>query len=266
MREKYLPYYATYSARAPITFIFDMLFRARTSGQRISLNYRLHDYLKLQKNPQLFILHRKINAILLDALKKWPDHDYGEGYFYQSCSEVELGGLRDTAGRMQAMHLRDYCKNMYVVDIGCNSGFLDIALAPIARKITGFDINPFIIDIGKEVLAYLGVTNVALSATTFEVFIASEPADIVLSFANHSTFDGNTEQTVRTYIEKCHQILRPDGLLLFESHHPTYESKESLEETCKIITEMFSLQERRILQSKNFFDNGRTFIVARKTT
>ncbi len=264
MPEKYLSYYMVYSVRAPIIFIFDMLFRAKTSGEKISLNYRLRDYLRLQGQPQLLVLHRKINSILFEATRKWPDHDYGEGYFYQSCNEVRIGGLRDTAARVEAMHLRDYCKNAYIIDIGCNSGFLDIAIAPYAKKIIGFDINPFIIDIGKEILAYVNITNVALSKMTFEEFTPSQPADVILSFANHSTFDGNTGQTVRAYIEKCHRILRPKGLLLFESHHPTYESQQSLEQTSRIIGEMFSIQERRVLQSKNFFDNGRTFIVAQK--
>lgn len=264
MKESYLPYYVKYTARAPFIFLWDMIFHSASAAQRTALGYRLRDYAKLNKNDNLLRLHERINHILLEEKKQWPDHAYGEGYLYQSCDEVSLGGLRNTTARVTAMGLRNFCKNAFVVDIGCNSGFLDIAIAPYARQIIGFDINPYLIDIGTQALAYLKISNVELSALSFETFESKEPADIVLSFANHSTFDGNTEQTVKMYIEKCHTILRTGGLLLFESHHPTYESKEALEETYKIIQKMFSIKERRILQSKNFFDNGRTFIVAQK--
>ena len=83
---------------------------------------------------------------------------------------------------------------------------------------------------------------------------------MILSFANHSTYDGNTEFTIKSYLEKISNFLEPGGLLLFESHAPNYEG-EGLVEVCNLISEKFVIKSHKIIKTGSFLDRDRTFLV-----
>ena len=235
---------------------------ARPKSRKQSLINRTKDYYHLQYNPGLLALHRKINLLLYASATQWTEHDYGEGYCYQSMDRIGVSGLRNTRARIEAMGLMDFSKNKSVIDIGCNTGFLALHLAESARKVIGCDINPRLVDIGKATASYLELSNVELVASAFEDFSPDIQADVILSLANHSTYDGNTKHTLDEYFAKCHRLVKPDGLMLFESHHPKYEA-DRLEGVCSVLQQMFTMEYRKILHYGTKLDRGRTFIVAR---
>lgn len=259
--KKYKNFYQNYSGFAPIVFALNSVF-SRSKIRRLSLINRQKDYIRLNNNTRLFNLHREINECLFKSQETWESYDYGEGYFYQSLDLIGVTGLRDTHGRVEAMGLKDLLKDKSVLDIGCNAGFLSLSIADVTKQVTGFDMNPDLIDIGKTAARYLGCQNIQLSVSSVEEFDLPEPVDAVLSLANHSTFDGNISISVRKYFERCYRMIKPGGLLLFESHPPEYEGK-AIEQVCSTIGEMFEILDRRFLNYGSFLDRGRTFIIAR---
>lgn len=261
MKHKYSKFYETYSVKALFVFMWDLLL-TKERAKKVSLMNRLRDYRRLANDQSLFKLHQEINRILFFSSEEWQSHDYGEGYFYQGFTKVGIRGLRDTTARVREMELEKITEGKSVIDIGCNSGFLALSLAKGAKHIIGMDIHPDLISVGNLVAHYLGNKNVQLFVSTFEDFVVRENVDVILSCANHSTFDGNTKQSLEEYFDKCKSLLKPGGLLIFESHHPQYEGGDALERVCQIIGERFKIQTRQILKQGTFFDQGRTFLVA----
>lgn len=91
MKESYLKYYEKSSARALFRFLWDA-FSTSSKRRKTSLFNRQRDYLGLTSDPKLLALHKRLNEVLLRATREWDSYDYGEGYFYQSCSPLGLTG------------------------------------------------------------------------------------------------------------------------------------------------------------------------------
>ncbi len=260
MKRNYLKYYQNYSLFSSWKFIKDILF-AGSKIKRLSLLNRHRDYMSLQSNPALLDLHYKIHEKLLLAASEWQSHDYGEGYFYQGLDQINITGLRNTKARVDAMGLRAVLKDMSVLEIGCNSGFLAISLAETIESLVGFDLNPYLLDVAQIVQRYLQYTNLEFVTASFDEFETNQLFDAVLSFANHTTYDGNSNLLIKSYFEKCKKLIKPNGLLLFESHPPQLEGP-GLKKVCQIIDEEFTIVEQRILNDGTFLDRNRTFIMA----
>ncbi len=258
MKEKHARYYESFSLFGALVLLKDALLDRKQS----SLN-RVKDYFRLQESAGLLELHRELNRILLRAAREWQSYDYGDGYHYQSLDAIGVTGLRDTAGRVASMRLDERLAGRSVLEIGCNTGFLSLSIAEIASRVIAFDINPHLIEIARLAAGHLGRDNVELQVSSFEDFAPYEQFDAVLSFANHSTYDGNTRQSIGEFFDKCSATTRPGGLLLFESHPPEHEG-DGLEGVCALIGERFRIEERRVLEYGNYADRGRTFIVAGK--
>lgn len=263
LRNGYLKFYDKYTALANIKFFIDALFS--TGVKRLQILNRQRDYVGLCKNKAMLDIHRKTNAILLDGIIKWSGYDYGEGYFYQSFSRLGISGLRDTSERFKLMELKKRLLGKDILEIGSNTGFLTLECASFAKACTAFDAAPHLVDIAIHAAKELNIGNVNFQKTSFEKFSSNSTFDVVLSFANHDTYDGKTEHTLKEYFEKCHNYCRDRGILLFESHHPSYESSDSLNEVCDIMSDYFTILSKKILPySNSFLDKGRTFIVANK--
>ncbi|MFH1386564.1 MAG: class I SAM-dependent methyltransferase [bacterium] len=260
MKEKYLKYYREYSPFFPLKLTWDYLFE-KSKLRKLSLLHQQNDYIALANKPALLKLHYEINSILWESSQKWENYDYGEGYFYQGCDLVGIQGLRDTRARVLSMDLKNRLKGLDILDIGCNSGFLDLIIADSAASITGLDINPYLIQIGKVTAKYLNISNVDLLASSFEDWALNNRFDAVLSFANHHTYDNLTKHSLETYFSKCASFLKPNGLFLFESHAPNFEGK-NLNNVIDIIKQYFTIENSQILKYGSFLDTDRTFIQA----
>ncbi|MEP6624311.1 MAG: methyltransferase domain-containing protein, partial [Acidimicrobiia bacterium] len=220
--KRYAKYYEKISARAPMRFAVDAG-RESSSLRALSIRNRQHDYAALVQRPDLLVIHREMNRQLARQVDEWPTYDYGEGYYYQSSDELGITGLRDTAGRVDAFGLTDLVRDRTVLEIGCNTGFLTLAIAPAAARVVAFELNPFLIAIAEVGARFLKVDNVQFDTCAFEDFTNEDGFDDVLSFANHHTYDGNTRQSLDEFFARCHALTNPGGRLVFESHPPELE-------------------------------------------
>jgi len=262
MKKNYTKYYKSASILAPFVFMFDGLF-TKNKREKISLYNRQKDYNLVSQDLKFLKLHESVTKYLHDATTNWDAYDYGEGYLYQGIKSLKFSGLRDTEARIENMKLKKLVKGKKVLEIGCNSGFLSIELADDAKEIVAFDLNPYLISIAKECSSFAGKRNITFKDCSFSSLDPAETYDVVLSFANHSTYDGKTDQSIVEYFTKCHNSLKKDGLLVFESHPPEHEGK-GLEKVCEIIEKNFEITKREILHYGTFLDTARTFILAKK--
>lgn len=260
MKKSYLKYYDSISPFAPFHFAMDIVL-TRSKLRRLSLRNRLRDYPRLAEDPKLLNLHKQLNTYLWDSLKHLDTYDYGEGYFYQGLDAVRVTGLRDTEARILETRMDRTTAGKTVLDIGCNAGFLANALARDAESVTCLDFNPHLVSCAKAVADFLGNDNLVAFETPFETFRSEQKFDVVLSLANHSTFDGNTRLSLEQYFEKCLSHLRPGGTLVFESHTPEHEG-DQINKVRALIDEAFEIEDSSVLQSGTFLDRGRTFIRA----
>jgi SAM-dependent methyltransferase len=256
---RYQKFYEHSSATAPMRFAMDAA-RATSPLRKRSLQNRQKDYSNLAGRPELMRLHRDMNRQLARQADEWDSYDYGEGYYYQSSDELGITGLRDTTGRVDAFGLRELVQGRSVLEIGCNTGFLTLAIAPSAARVVAFELNPYLIEIAKLGAEYLHADNVAFDAISFEEFRTDELFDDVLSFANHHTYDGNTHQTLEEYFARCHALTKPGGRLIFESHPPEIEGSR-FGETVKIIERYYDIQRNEMHEYGTFLDQNRRFIV-----
>jgi cyclopropane fatty-acyl-phospholipid synthase-like methyltransferase len=125
----------------------------------------------------------------------------------------------------------------------------------------GIDNNKYLIKICSVICKYLNLKNVSFEMTSFENFNPRSKFDIVLSLANHKTFDGNTKQSIYSYFEKINSFLNPDGLLIFESHPPQIENEEQLENVIKSLKIFFDIKESPKIEMKGFLDKNRTYFI-----
>ena len=255
-------YYERYSFWANFA-LMKALFSEKSNIRKQALGNRHRDYARLADKPRLFELHRELNALLVQATSSWKSHDYGEGYFYQGLQALGITGLRDTDARVEAMDLKRRVRDQSVLEIGCNSGFLSLAIAADAERVVGFDINPHLIRMAMRAADFLERDNVSFHQSSFEAFETEERFDVVLSFANHSTADGNTEQSLEDYFARCAELTRPGGRLLFESHPPAHEG-DGLTLALEAIERHFEIEEKEVLDYGNFLDGGRTFASCRR--
>jgi SAM-dependent methyltransferase len=259
MRE-YLRHYERPSPWALFNFALDLA-REHSNLRRQSLWNRIRDYPGAASNSKRLDLHHRLQVILSDNVKSGVSYDYGEGYFYQGSSELGITGLRDTDARVHIMNLMGIVSGRDVLDIGCNVGFLANRLAGEAASVTGVEFNPYLVACANEAARYLKRRNLDALATSFEDFVTKRQFDVVLSLANHSTYDGNTQFSLHEYFLKCRDLLRPGGVFVFESHAPEHEGNQ-METIHPMIEGLFSVREVRTLVYGTFLDRGRTMIIA----
>ncbi len=260
--DQYNKYYEKPSFIAPLRFYADSL-RTKNSLRALGLRNRQHDYSPLLQHQELLPVHRKINALLARQHKEWPTYDYGEGYHYQSSSELGITGLRDTSARVTAFDLARRLSGKTVLEIGCNTGFVALAVAPYVQRLVGFEVNPLLIEIANVGKEFLKTPTVDFFVSSFEEFNSDSSFDVVLSFANHHTYDGNTHQSLDDYFKRCWEFTNPNGDLLFESHPPALEGAD-FAKTLAIINRYYDITESAIHSYGTFLDQDRRFVVGKK--
>jgi len=166
-------------------------------------------------------LHARIREVLARQGREYGHYAYFYGQPYQALGILGIYGERPTEERFEAYGLADLVgRDDIVLDIGCNCGFVSILTAyRTGCRAEGIDINPFAIEIGHLAADFLGLgERVSLSARRFQDFESEPRFSVVFSFATHWTDDGNYRVDLREHLAKIHRVLRPGGLLVFESH------------------------------------------------
>jgi SAM-dependent methyltransferase len=246
---------------APLRMVWDSLF-ARSRVERVGILNRLRDYAVVRDAPGLLALHLRLQEALAQAAREWDGYDYGEGYFYQSFPPASISGLRDTAARVAAMELLERVRGRSVLEIGCNTGCIALSIASAASRVDAFDVNPHLVGIAELLACHVGTGSVRFAAGRFEDRSRTDRYDVVLSFANHSTYDRKTAQSVEEYFARCAAVTEPGGTLLFESHPPEHEGGR-LPEVLRAVERHFEVLDKRVLEYGTFLDRHRTFVVAR---
>ncbi len=235
--------------------------------KRLSAQNELRDYSFMLSGTdiQLWNLHEKLEKIRYELKDRYKSYDYGNGYYYQSMKSNNISGYRNTEQRIEQLDLVSRLKGKKVLDIGSNTGFLLLSLANTITQGIGVELNHYLVETGKEVQDYMGVKNIEFHAVSFEEFDPEDKQfDIILSLANHSTYDGNTKQSIEDYFKKTADLLSPEGRLIFESHPPQIEPKEKLAETLAIIKKYFVIEETPQIEMEGFLDKNRTYVIAKK--
>ncbi len=241
--------------------IFLDTFRAKSSLRQMALLNRSRDYLGARRIPELLTLHGNFNRELVMQQEEWKSYDYGQGWFYQSSRQLGITGLRDTAARVEAYGLNQLLEGCSVLEVGCNSGFLSLAIANCAKHVSAFDLNPHLVAIALRGQEYLQQKNVAFSVAGFEEYKSEKQFDAVISFANHHTYDQNTKQSVDDYFSRCHAFTRPGGRLLFESHPPEIDGAQ-FGYVLAALERYFLIERSDTHQYGTFLDRNRIFIIA----
>jgi 2-polyprenyl-3-methyl-5-hydroxy-6-metoxy-1,4-benzoquinol methylase len=233
--------------------------------KKLATQNELKDYKSILKeeNDKLWKLHQKLETIRLEEKANYKSYDYGSGYYYQSFESLHISGYRNTEQRIQQLELDSRTKGKSVLDIGANAGFILLSIAESISIGTGIEFNPYLVKTAQLAKEYLEIKNTSFIASSFEDYSSShQNFDIVLSLANHSTYDGNTKHSLHEYFKKIAELLNSDGQLIFESHPPEIEPEEKLEQTTEAIEQYFVIKEKPNVRMDGFLDKGRTYIIA----
>jgi len=240
----------------------------RNNLVRLALKMRLkdrRDALK-RRNHSLTTLHKLLESIRNKSLNKYPHFDYGAGYNYQSNLELNLSGFRSTEKRVAALNLVERLSEKTVLDIGSNMGSILFNVRESIKFGLGVEINEFLVEQSELISNYLKSTEkLKFSNIPFEDLNKdSSTFDVILSFANHSTFDGNTKQSLDSYFDKIHELLAEGGQLIFESHPPEIEPIDTLNNTINLIKKYFITTKIEVKGLDGFLDKNRTYFICKK--
>jgi len=185
------------------------------------------------KNEQYFeklsYLHKKIQSELRQQKKEYPHFIYEQGFPYQALHTLGIFGVRSTETRFEDYELAKYINaDDRILDIGCNCGFMLIYTSfrtGCCGK--GIDINPYMINIGKYVAEFLGLSEkISLKSERYQDFIPEEKYTVVFSFAAHWTDDEQLRPDFIQYMESLYNLLTEEGILVFESHSSDVNNPE----------------------------------------
>ena len=220
----------------------------------------------------LNFIHHKFNfnhkgirnkIVKIIKLNKNNLYDYGEGFFYQSIPSIGLKGLRDTAKRVDKLNLNNFLKNSKFLDIGTNIGSIPLSINNEFKFGIGIDHNEITIKVAQEVQNYLKINNLKFIKDDFLNYTFNENFDVILSLANHSTFDEGIMDT-NTYFKKINSLLNKNGILIIESHNPLFEKVEDHLKIINNLKNFYKIIESGIYDFGNFYDKGRVFHILTK--
>ncbi len=177
----------------------------------------------------LLRMHRAVNDELIRQRRNYPHFIYEQGYLYQAFHSIGIFGSRSTETRFVDYGLADLIHaGDRILDIGCNCGFMLIHTAyRTGCTGDGIDINPHMINIGKHVAEFLGLTDkVNLYAERFQDFRPVGKYNVIFSFASHWTDDEQLRPDFDEYLKQIHSLLAPGGVLVFESHTADIDNPE----------------------------------------
>ena len=212
-----------------------------------------------------FDKHKSIRTTIIDSMRNNRNdlYDYGEGFFYQSIPTINLKGLRNTKKRIDKLNLNKYLENKSFLDIGTNAGSIPLSLKSNFDNGVGIDYNPSLIKVAQIIQNYLGIKNLEFICDDFLKFKFNKKFDVILSLANHSTFDKGINN-VDLYFKKLNSLLNQNGILILESHNPLYEKHKSFMEIVEKLKENYAIINEGIYEFGNFYDQNRIYFILKK--
>lgn len=200
-----------------------------------------------------------IREKIIDILQKGQP-DFGGIKPYQSLELIGLDGIRPTEYRIREYGLREILNAKHnVLDIGCNSGFLDIAISDLVQSVTGIEYDENLVNVANVVKDYLKALNCTFYQGDFVNWYKNTNIhyNAIFSFAVHHWLDISSKE----YVVMIDKLLAMEGYLWFESH--VYKEDFEYHECCK---EFEKLNYRRLFEKK-IKDDGiqeREFVLFQK--
>ena len=134
---------------------------------------------------------------------------------YQSLEKLDIPGKRLSQRRVETYELARYLSNsMRVMEVGCNVGFLSLAIADYVHSIDAFDIDQNYITIAEYVQEFCNNNNCRFFVQSLSEFVPIYQYDFVISTAVH----GWSALPFEEYVSILTKHIKPGGLLFFESH------------------------------------------------
>lgn len=197
-----------------------------------------------KENLRLEQLHKKLRKHLEEQSRNWKSFVYAQTKgFYQGFNEINLDGCRTTEKRFEIYKIEKYLsREKTVLDIGSNCGFFSLYVSRYVNHVDGVEINPSLISIANDTKEYLGIQNTTFHHSSFEDFKTEKKFDVVFSLANDSTIDRNTKFSFIEYIQKIINLLKKNGLLIFES-----QAEDVLDKQIKFFPKLQTLKEKFII-------------------
>ena len=218
-------------------------------------------------NDKLNLLHKKLFECINAQEKNWNSFIYAQAKkFYQGFDEIRVDGCRSTEIRFNEYNIRQYLsKEKNVLDIGSNCGFFTLYTSRFLNTIEGVEINPYLVRISNYTKEYLDIENSEFHNLSFESFESEKKYDIVFSFANDETIDGNTKFNFCEYVMKISSLLKNGGMLIFESQAIDIIIPKKFEPKLKILNGNFTIIEDRMVKSEYPINvPERRFLIFRK--
>ena len=212
-----------------------------------------------------FDKHKSIRTSIIDSLKNNHNdlYDYGEGFFYQSVPKINLKGLRNTQKRIDKLNLNKYLENKNFLDIGTNGGAIPLSLNNNFKNGVGIDYNSSLINVAKIIQNYLEIKNLEFICGDFLKYEFNKKFEVILSLANHSTFDKGLND-INQYFQKLNSLIDQNGILIIESHNPLYEKNETFMEIINQLKDKYEIIDNGIYKFGNFYDQNRTYFILKK--
>jgi SAM-dependent methyltransferase len=197
-------------------------------------------------------LHKKLEKHLDEQSKNWKSFIYAqEKGFYQGFEELEIDGWRPSKKRFNSYKINDYLSEKKVaLDIGSNCGFFSLYVSKFVKQIDGVEINPYLINIANDVKQYTKSLNSNFFNSSFENFFTEKKYDVIFSLANDSTIDKNTKFNFYEYLDKILNLLKKDGLLIFESQAIDVLRKSQFDEKLDILKSHFDVLKNTMVDSE----------------
>ena len=225
---------------------------------------KLLNFINYFKHWINFDKYRSLRKKLIEINTEKDDfYDYGENFFYQDMPCINLPGLRNTSKRIDALDLNNLLSLKTFLDIGSNVGSIILNLETKFIEGVGIEYNPKLVKIAKTVAEEKNIHNLKFLAEDFLKYQINETFDVVLSLANHSTFDKGINDT-KLYFEKIDKLLKKNGILVLESHSPLYEPPLQFEEIVEKYCKKYKILKEGIYKFGNFYDLNRKFYILRK--
>ncbi len=224
--------------------------------------------MEIKNNTDLETLHKKLQNHIDEQNKNWKSLVYAQDKgFYQGLEELGIDGWRPSEKRLREYNVTNYfTKEKSALDIGCNCGFFSIVVSRYVKYIEGLDINPYLINIAKDVKDFLKISNATFYDSTFEDYNTDRKFNLIFSLGNDETIDGNTKFVFFQYIEKIHNLLSENGILIFESQAIDAYYPERFKPKLEKLQSLFEIIENKIVKSEYPINvPNRIFLVLKKS-
>ena len=115
-----------------------------------------------------------------ETIYKKKELPWGREKFYQSFSLLDIEGERNTEDRFKGYKLPYLLnKNMEVLDIGSNCGFLDLYISDYVNEVHGLEAEEHLNELSNKIKEDLSIRNIIFLHENFKKFKTIQKYDLI---------------------------------------------------------------------------------------